>query len=88
MAINNIIGMAGVGCVLLAYYAIQTDRIRQGNPWYSIINGIGSLLILVSLYYDFNLPSVVIEFAWLTISIIGLVRALRKRAAAAGEPHS
>jgi len=38
----------------------------------------GALLILISLYFSFNLASFIIEIAWLLISIFGLFKALSK----------
>ena len=46
---------------------------------YSVINLLGALLIVVSLYFQFNLASFVIEIFWILISIIGIVRYFRKR---------
>jgi len=37
-----------------------------------------AILILISLYYDFNLPSFIIEIAWLIISGYGLWKAWRR----------
>lgn len=79
IAFNDIVGIVGVSLVLGGYFFLQIGRLSQNNPWYSIMNGLGALLILYSLWFDFNLPSVVIELAWLTISIIGLVHTLKTR---------
>jgi hypothetical protein len=37
------------------------------------------VLIGISLLYDFNLSSMIIEIAWFTISVFGIVRVLRLR---------
>ena len=46
---------------------------------YSVINLIGATLILASLWYNFNLASVIIEFFWILISLWGIVLWLRSR---------
>ncbi|MCG8433003.1 MAG: hypothetical protein MJA83_03100 [Gammaproteobacteria bacterium] len=57
---------------------MQLDRLSQQHLAYSALNGIGAVLILYSLYFDFNLASVIIEFAWLAISILGIYRSIRR----------
>lgn len=74
MDLPNLLGMVGVACVLGAYALLQAERLDQRDRVYSAINAVGAALILVSLVYDFNLPSAVVEVAWLIISIYGLVR--------------
>jgi len=44
-----------------------------------VINGVGAVLLLVSLIYKPNPASIAIEFSWFAISTIGLVRSLRNR---------
>jgi hypothetical protein len=39
----------------------------------------GALLILVSLWFEWNFPSVVIEIFWALISLMGLMRSLAER---------
>lgn len=39
---------------------------------YSVLNALGALLILISLVYNFNAPSFVIECFWLAISLTGI----------------
>ena len=70
----DFVGNLGVVCVLGAYFGLQTGRVKFDDIRYSVSNAIGAVLILVSLYYDFNLSSFIIECVWLTTSIYGLVR--------------
>ena len=73
----DILGFIGVGFIVGAYFLIQTGKLESASKTYSILNGAGASLVLLSLYYDFNFPSFVVEFFWLLISILGLVRAIR-----------
>ena len=78
----DLAGLVGVALTLAAYALLQSGRLRQEDPRYSLANAIGSGLILISLFYDFNLSSAAIESAWLVLSLWGLVRARRRRGAA------
>lgn len=75
------IGIIGVAIILVVYYLLQVERMKSDELIYSVINLVGALLIVVSLMYSFNLASFVIEICWIAISIIGIVRYFRKRAA-------
>ncbi len=70
----DVVGSLGVLLVLLSYLLLQLGRLRATDFAYSAANGLGALLILVSLSFDFNLPAVLIEAAWLLISLFGLAR--------------
>lgn len=72
--------MAGVGCVLVAYFLLQSGRMPATAPAYSWLNIAGSSAILVSLTHAFNLSSFVIQVAWIAISLWGLWRARALRA--------
>jgi hypothetical protein len=67
------IGLVGVGFILVAYFANQQRWLRSEDWRFPAANLAGSLLIMVSLYAEWNLPSVVIEIFWITISVYGLV---------------
>ena len=75
----DILGTIGVAIIILTYVLLQIERLRSDQLAYSLLNAIGAALILVSLYFDFNLPSVVVEFFWLVISLFGIGKYLSRR---------
>lgn len=76
---SDAIGLVGVSMVLLAYYMLNTNRLNALNLSYQCLNLFGAMMILISLCFHINLASIVIEFAWMLISILGIRRALRHR---------
>ena len=70
----DLLGTLGVVMILACYFLIQIGRIDSEKLSFSIINGLGASFILVSLYYEFNFASVLIEGFWVLISLIGIVR--------------
>lgn len=77
----DILGTLGVAVIILTYAFLQVGRIRSEQVAYSLLNAVGASLILVSLYFDFNFPSVVVEFFWLLISLFGIGKYIVKRSA-------
>lgn len=75
----DIVGTLGVAVTIITYALLQTGRVRSDQLVYSLMNAIGATLILISLYYDFNFPSFVVEFFWLAISLFGIGKYLLKR---------
>jgi len=70
----NIIGVSGVIIVVVTYFLLQIDRVNPKGFWYSFLNAFGSMMILYSLTYNWNLASFIIEFFWILISLYGLWR--------------
>lgn len=70
----DLIGNVGVFMILIAYFMLQLNRINNHNLTFSLMNFGGAFLILVSLYFDFNLSAFLIEFFWLLISLYGIFR--------------
>ena len=70
----DIIGITGVALVLVAYFLIQIGRVSALSYRYCSLNLIGAILILYSLLYNWNLASVIIELAWMLISLWGFYR--------------
>lgn len=75
----DILGTLGVAVIILAYILLQIGRLRSDQLAYSLMNAVGATLILISLYYDFNFPSFVVEFFWLIISLFGIGKYSLKR---------
>lgn len=75
----DILGTVGVAVIVLTYILLQIGRVRSQQLVYSLMNAIGAALILVSLYFDFNFPSFVVEFFWLLISLYGIGRYFGQR---------
>ena len=75
----DILGTVGVAVIVLTYGLLQLERIRSDQLSYSLLNAAGALLILISLFYTFNLPSFIVEFFWLLISLFGIAKYLFRR---------
>lgn len=75
---HDLVGNVGVVCILGTYLLLQLGRMSPTTLAFSLINGLGAILILVSLSVDFNLSSFIIEIVWLTISAVGVWRSLRQ----------
>ena len=71
---HDLVGNLGVVLVLGSYLLVQMGRLDMRRPAYSGSNALAALLIIVSLLYDFNLSSFLIEIAWFLISLYGLLR--------------
>ena len=76
---TDLIGYLGVFMILLAYSLLQLQHINKDKYLYSWLNLIGSALILYSLYFNWNWPSVIIEIAWILISGYGLFRIFKMK---------
>jgi hypothetical protein len=74
--IHDVIGIIGVFFILVSYVLLQIEKIRAKSLSYSVINLIGAVLILYSLFYNWNLASVIIEFFWIIISLFGIGKSL------------
>lgn len=85
--IIDTIGMLGTLLVVLAYYLLQLERTDPKGLAYNMINLVGAVLLLFSLWFHFNLASFVIEIFWIAASLIGLWK-YRRRQGGANQPTS
>lgn len=74
---HDFVGNIGVGLIVGTYFLLQIRRMESRGVAYSLLNALGAMLIIVSLLFDFNLSSMVIEIFWLAISAFGIIRALQ-----------
>jgi hypothetical protein len=79
LPLHQLAGFIGAAIIVVAYLAVQ-QRWVNALAWpFPAANILGSLLILVSLWFEWNFPSVVIEIFWALISLLGLTRSLAER---------
>ncbi len=79
LTLPDIIGYGGVALVVGTYFLSQVGRMDATRILYPALNAVGAVMILTSLYFRPNPPSVVIEIFWLAISIVGIIRAQMKK---------
>ncbi len=80
MTLLDLLGVAGVLMMLVAYAGGQIGRLQMDKAPALVMNLIGSSLVLLSLTQKFNLPAALMEGAWAVVALFGLVKlAVRKR---------
>lgn len=75
----NTIGIIGMVAILLAYFMQQIGKWRSDAPPYLLTNIGGAGGLLISLLWSWNLASFLLECAWLTISMLGLIKYYRRK---------
>ena len=75
----DLIGIIGVVIIVATYFLLQIEKIRSDDLGYSLLNILGSVLILLSILQNWNLASFLIEIFWILISFIGVYKAINKR---------
>lgn len=74
MTLPDILGIIGVGLILTAYAGATMGRMDPKRAPALVLNLAGALLILLSLYFEFNLSAVLMEVAWALVAVVGLLR--------------
>ena len=85
---HDFFGNLGVLLIIGSYFWMQIGRISGQSTVYSLVNAIGAALVLISLYYEFNLSAALIESFWLLISLLGLFLGRRKGYGLSLQPES
>ena len=80
--LTQIISFTGALLVLFGYAGAHFKWLDIHRPAYSAFNAAGSAILVMIALRPFQLGFVVMEGAWVAISIYGLVRALRQKPAA------
>ncbi len=76
----DIVGTVGVALIAVTYLLLQIGKLKSEDIRYSLLNGLGASLVIVSLLWEFNLAAFLIEAFWVLISIVGLLRYFAKAA--------
>lgn len=77
MDIFQLIGFIGMIFVVVAYFLLQTEKKKISSWTYQVLNLIGAILLLISLFVHFNLGSFVIEVFWIAITVFGMYKNLK-----------
>jgi len=74
----DLFGIAGVILLVITYLLLQVNKLQSAGLLYSLLNAIGASLIILSLLDNFNLSAFLMEAFWVLISLVGVVRYLRR----------
>jgi len=75
----DLAGFVGVLLIVIAYLLLQLDKLPSSSLSFSLLNAAGSLLIMFSLVFKFNVSAFLIEVFWFLISLLGLSKWLMGR---------
>ncbi|MDO5046549.1 CBU_0592 family membrane protein [Campylobacter sp.] len=79
MDIFQIIGLLGMICIVLGYFLLQIGKMTSEDLSYQLINLIGAILLIISLFVHFNLGSFLIEVFWIFITLYGIFKIYKNR---------
>jgi hypothetical protein len=79
--VTQIFSFTGALLILCGYAGSQFGWMDARRSTYNILNAVGSAILGVIALYPFQLGFVVLEFAWVAISIYALFRAMRQKPA-------
>ena len=75
----DVVGTVGVALIVIAFAAVQSGKLASTRLAYSVLNLVGAILILISLLFNFNLASAIIEVFWILISLWGIINWFRTK---------
>lgn len=74
----DIIGAIGVGIILLAYFLNIFSLIKKEGVLFYLMNIIGASIACFTSYVIDYIPFVILEGTWAIVSVIGLVKTIKK----------
>jgi hypothetical protein len=67
--IVDVVGWAGAGCLLFAYWLVSSGRV-PGRSWrYQVLNITGAVLLSVNSGYYGAFPSVGLNIVWIAVGV-------------------
>lgn len=89
----DFVGLAGVGFVLVSFFLLQAGKLAGDSFGYQLANLFGAIFILVSIFGpgpDFRdvISTTIMQLAWMAISLYGLWRGVKLRAAKFRRPQA
>lgn len=77
----DLVGNVGVLLMVIAYLLLQLEKMSSSALSYLLLNAVGAVLVIISLFFRFNLSAFLMEGFWLLISLYGLAKPLFSRRA-------
>ena len=77
----DLLGLIGVVIIVVTYLFLQLGKLSSNALAYSLMNAIGASFIVLSLLVNFNLSALLMEVFWVLISLLGVYRYFRLKAA-------
>ena len=78
MSYNDIVGTIGVGVILIAYFMNIFSFIKKDGVLFYVMNIIGASLACYASILINYLPFIILEATWAMVSVLGLVKVLKK----------
>ncbi len=70
----QLFSFAGALMILVAYAGQQLGKMNPRSNLYNILNAIGSAILGYVALHPFKLGFVILEFAWVLVSIYGMLK--------------
>ena len=80
---TQLLSFTGALLILIAYAGHQFHWLSAEGAWYNVLNAAGSAILAYIAFKPFQLGFVVLEVAWVLISVYALLRGRRGAAAKA-----
>lgn len=72
---TQVLGFLGMICIVLAYYKVTSPKGWSADSVkFNVVNLVGAVLLIISLFFHFNLGSFLIEIFWIIIAVRALYR--------------
>ena len=82
LAWHDWVGLLGTAMILGSFVLLQAEKLAGNGLAYQLLNLFGAVGILLSLLGGFNVSVFLLQLAWCAVSIYGIARSLRSKAAA------
>lgn len=73
------LGVLGSLVIAGAYLAVSRGMVDAERPAFNVLNLVGALLILLSLWFRPNAGAIMIEVLWVAIALYALIRYVMRR---------
>ncbi len=81
------VGLAGTMSVLLAYFLLQVGKLHGQRIIFQLMNMLGAIGLLVSLYGKFNLSVFLMETVWALVSAFGIWQSAKRKQRMRAQHH-